>query len=194
MEDARAEKARLRLELKARRLSLTARELQVAGDACARLIAQLPEWKQAKAVCLYASFGAELSTEALLQIALLEGKILVLPRVAKATTLTLHRVQDVADLRRSKLGILEPADEADEIPLSSVGLVLVPGLGFDRLGHRLGYGAGFYDRLLAKCPKKTFLLGHAHTFQFGSCLPTEPHDIKVKAVATPQGIIRCRVR
>ena len=194
MEDARAEKSRLRLVLKARRASLTARELQVAGDACARLVAQLPEWKQAKAVCLYASFGAELSTESLLQIALLEGKILILPRVANATALSLHRVEDVADLQRSKLGILEPAAEAAEIPLTSVGLVLVPGLGFDRLGHRLGYGAGFYDRLLAKCPKKTFLLGHAHAFQVGSCLPAEPHDIKVKAIATPQGIIRCRVR
>ena len=48
--------------------------------------------------------------------------------------------------------------------------------------------------LLAKPPRKTFLLGHAHAFQVIPRLPDEPHDIKVKAVATPQGVIRCRVR
>ena len=53
---------------------------------------------------------------------------------------------------------------------------------------------GFYDRLLAKPPRKTFLLGHAHAFQMVPRLPDEPHDIKVKAVVTPQGVIRCRVR
>jgi len=57
--DARAAKQTLRAELKARRTALTPRELQVAGDEAARLITQLPEWKQAKTVCLYASFGRD---------------------------------------------------------------------------------------------------------------------------------------
>ena len=68
--DARAAKQTLRAELKARRAALTARELQVAGYEAARLITQLPEWKQAKTVCLYASFGGELPTDALLALAL----------------------------------------------------------------------------------------------------------------------------
>ena len=55
--DARADKDRLRAELKDRRTALTPRELQVAGDAAARLVTQLPEWKQAKTVCLYASLS-----------------------------------------------------------------------------------------------------------------------------------------
>jgi hypothetical protein len=79
--DTRAAKETLRAELKVRRTALTARELQVAGDAAARLITQLPpEWKQAETVCLYASFGGELPTDALLALALLEGKRLPLPR------------------------------------------------------------------------------------------------------------------
>ena len=78
--------------------------------------------------------------------------------------------------------------------LADAGLVLVPGLGFDGAGRRLGFGGGFYDRLLTKPPRKTFLLGYAHAFQLVSRLPDEPHDIKVKAVVTPQGVIRCRVR
>jgi 5-formyltetrahydrofolate cyclo-ligase len=192
--ETRAQKARLRSELKDRRTALTPRELQVAGDAAARLITQLPEWKQAKTVCLYASFGGELPTDALMIIALLEGKRLLLPRVTNKTTLVLHEVTDVAMLQSSRLGIREPKATAPIAPLTEASLVLVPGLGFDTAGRRLGFGGGFYDRLLAKPPRKTFLLGHAHAFQLVPRLPEEAHDIKVKAVATPQGVIRCRVR
>ena len=188
--DTRAAKETLRAELKARRAALTARELQVAGDAAARLITQLPEWKQAKTVCLYASFGGELPTDALLALALLEGKRLLLPRVTNKTTLTLHEVTDLAALRPSRLGIREPLLSAPAATLADAGLILIPGLGFDGAGRRLGFGGGFYDRLLAKPPRKTFLLGHAHSFQVVPRLPDEPHDIKVKAVATPQGVIR----
>ena len=181
----RADKERLRTALKARRLALTSRELQVAGDAAARFVTQLPEWKQAKTVCLYASFGGELPTDALMMLALLEGKRLLLPRVTNKTTLTLHEVTDLAALWPSRLGIREPKSAAPAASLADAGLVLVPGLGF---------GGGFYDRLLAKPPRKTFLLGHAHAFQLVPRLPEEPHDIKVKAVVSPQGVIRCRVR
>ena len=110
--DARAAKQTLRAELKARRTALTARELQVAGDATARLITQLPEWKQAKTVCLYASFGGELPTDALLALALLEGKRLLLPRVSHRTQLTLHEVSDLGALQPSRLGIREPKSAA----------------------------------------------------------------------------------
>jgi 5-formyltetrahydrofolate cyclo-ligase len=192
--ETRASKDRLRAELKARRTALTPRELQVAGDAAARLVTQLPEWKQAKTICLYASFGGELPTDALMMLALLEGKLLLLPRVTNKTTLVLHEVADLAALQPSRLGIREPKPTAPVAALAAAGLVLVPGLGFDGAGRRLGFGGGFYDRLLAKPPRKTFLLGYAHAFQLVSRLPDEPHDIKVKAVVTPQGVIRCRVR
>ena len=74
--DARAAKQTLRAELKARRTALTSRELQVAGDATTRLITQLPEWKQAKTVCLYASFGGELPTDAKVLVSLALGTAL----------------------------------------------------------------------------------------------------------------------
>lgn len=192
--DPRAAKDRLRTELKARRTALTPRELQVAGDVAARLVTQLPEWKQADTVCLYASFRGELPTDALLLLALLEGKRLLLPRVTNRTTLTLHEVTDVAALRPSRLGIREPLPTSPTATLAEAGLVLVPGLGFDGAGRRLGYGGGFYDRLLAKPPRKLFVLGHCHAFQLVPRLPHEPHDLRVRAVATPQGVIRCRLR
>ncbi len=192
--DARAAKQTLRAELKGRRAALTSRELQVAGDAAARLVTQLPEWRQAKSVCLYASFGGELPTDALLALALLEGKRLLLPRVTDRTRLTLHEVTDLGALQPSRLGIREPKASAPAALPAEAGLILVPGLGFDGAGRRLGFGGGFYDRLLAKPPRKTFLLGHAHAFQLLPRLPDETHDVRVRAVVTPQGVIRCRAR
>jgi len=192
--EARDAKESLRVGFKARRNGLTPRELQVAGDAAARLVGQSPEWKQSKTVCLYASFGGELPTDGLLVLALLEGKRLLLPRVTGRTQLVLHEVTDLATLEVSRLGIRQPRADAPVVPLSEAGLILVPGLAFDGAGRRLGFGGGFYDRLLAKPPRKTFRLGHAHAFQLVSRLPEEPHDARVQAVVTPQAWHRCRVR
>jgi 5-formyltetrahydrofolate cyclo-ligase len=192
--EARDAKESLRVGFKSRRSSLTPRELQVAGDAAARLVTQSPEWKQAKTVCLYASFGGELPTDALLALALLEGKRLLLPRVTARTRLVLHEVTDLTALETSRLGIRQPKRDAPIVALAEAGLILVPGLGFDGAGRRLGFGGGYYDRLLAKPPRKTFRLGHAHAFQLISRLPDEPHDVRVQAVVTPQGWQRCRVR
>ncbi|MFM8904438.1 MAG: 5-formyltetrahydrofolate cyclo-ligase, partial [Verrucomicrobiota bacterium] len=58
----------------------------------------------------------------------------------------------------------------------------------------LGRGAGFYDRLLHGLTRRTFLLGHAHAFQITGMVPVEPHDVRVRAVVTPQEVLRCRLR
>ena len=192
--DLQSKKSRLRIELKGRRESLTTRELAVAAQACTAAVAKLPEWKQAKTVCLYASFGRELTTDPLIELALAAEKHLLLPRVSDKGVLSLHRVTNLAQLKVSALGIREPQPDAPLAEAKDAGLILVPGLGFDACGRRLGQGAGFYDRLLARLPKKCFLLGHCHAFQLAPSIPTEPHDIKVMAVATPQGVIRCRPR
>jgi 5-formyltetrahydrofolate cyclo-ligase len=68
--------------------------------------------------------------------------------------------------------------------------LLVPLLAFDRFGHRLGYGGGFYDRTLADLPGR-FRLGCAFAAQQIDMVPTGPHDLPLDAVATEEGIIRC---
>ena len=73
------------------------------------------------------------------------------------------------------MGILEPA-EAEIVSPKAVGTWLVPGLAFTRDGKRLGYGGGWYDRLLSGAPKASLKLGIAHAFQVVDDLPCEPHD------------------
>ena len=79
------------------------------------------------------------------------------------------------------MGIMEPVD-AEIVPAKEVYGWIVPGLAFTRDGRRLGYGGGWYDRLLADAPKDAVKLGVAHSFQIVEDLPTEPHDIRLAAV------------
>jgi 5-formyltetrahydrofolate cyclo-ligase len=188
-----AAKALLRVELKKLRESLAPSERKLAADKILGLIIQLPEWQKAQTVCLYASFQGELPTDGLIQSALRAGKKVALPRVAAdSVTATLHLVSNPASLILSNLGIPEPDVKLPIIAPTTIDLFLVPGIGFDREGNRLGHGVGFYDRLLAAAQSKGFRLGYGYDFQVVPAIPNEPHDIRVNAIATPSEIITAR--
>ena len=113
---------------------------QTARDAVdaqiAERVAGLSEWQRAQLVLTYLSIGDEVDTRALIRRAWDEGRTVALPRVAKrAHQMDWYRIEDFDHLETSAFGVEEPA--------------LVPGLTFDRFGYRLGYGGGYYDRLLA---------------------------------------------
>ena len=186
-------KAILREKLKGQRDALPATERNLAADKVLGLILQLAEWKKARTLCLYASFKSELATNGLIQSALRAGKRIVLPRVADENQrCTLHHVTNPASLVLSSLGIPEPSAELPMLEPTAVDLFLVPGIGFDRQGHRLGHGAGFYDRLLASAQSKGFRLGYGYDFQIVPAIPSESHDIPMDAIATPSEIITAR--
>ena len=86
-----------------------------------------------------------------------------------------------SDLRRGPMNILEPA-EAEIVKPSEVAVWIVPGLAFTIQGDRLGYGGGWYDRLMADA--KGFKIGVAHEFQIVKNLPHEPHDIPLIRIVT----------
>ena len=88
---------------------------------------------------------------------------------------------DETHLRQGPMGILEPT-EAEIVSPKEVEVWLVPGLAFTRNGKRLGYGGGWYDRLLAEAPKDAMKLGIAYAFQLLDDLPSEPHDIWLTGV------------
>ena len=82
------------------------------------------------------------------------------------------------------MNILEPA-EAEIVKSSEVAVWIVPGLAFTIMGDRLGYGGGWYDRLLSGAAPDATVLGVAYPFQVVDSLPLEPHDIRVAAVVMP---------
>lgn len=96
---------------------------------------------------------------------------------------------DGDSLRTGPMGILEPAD-ADIVLPQRVAVWLVPGLAFTRDGGRLGYGGGWYDRLMASADERSLKLGIACSFQIVDSLPSEPHDIKLDEVIAPDGVVK----
>lgn len=143
-----------------------------------------------RAVLSYVTFGTEFDTDAFNLALLARGIELILPRMDRATKrLALFRVADVAtDLVAGVWGILEPdpARCAAVVP-SGVDWALIPGLAFDAANGRLGYGAGFYDRLLPDLPRNTPRIAAAFDCQIVDAVPREPHDLAVDRVVTESG-------
>ena len=179
-------KAALRRAVLLRRDALPEGERALLGGRIVRAVLDLPTYENAGVVLAYASFGTELQTDGFLRRVLADGKTLLLPRVDRGA-LGLYEVRDPAvDLEPGRWGIREPKpDRCSPVEPGSVEFALVPGVAFDRRGRRLGYGGGFYDRLLAGgLPEGTPLVSGAFEVQILAEVPTDPHDAPVDLVVT----------
>ena len=152
-------------------------------------VLDLPAYGRSSVVLAYASFGTELRTEGFLRRVLADGKVLLLPRVER-TGLGLYEVRDVArDLAPGTWGIREPTpDRCPTVEPNRVDFALIPGVAFDRSGRRLGYGGGFYDRLLTGgLPGETPRVAGAFEVQMVDEVPVSLHDAPVNFVVTEKG-------
>jgi 5-formyltetrahydrofolate cyclo-ligase len=190
--DLPACKQKLRREFVERIMALDPEERRAQESVLAERFATLPGFSTANTVLLYVStFPEEIATGAMLCLSLELGKRLVCPRVDRMEgRLRLHEVRDLgSDLRRGTLGIPEPRRVCPEIGAESIDWVLVPGLGFDVLGYRLGRGAGHYDRLLPTLRPDAPCWALGLDCQWVEELPVEPHDIPLDGVATPSRFV-----
>ncbi len=171
-------------------------ELKVQKEAAIekRLFA-LEEFRKAKSILAYVSFRSEVDTTRFLQDIINLGKRLILPVVdSRHRVLKLYEVKETSELEHGYMGILEPGvRENREVTLSDIDLVIIPGAGFDLKGNRLGYGGGYYDKLLSSTtPTPTpFLVALAFEEQVSEEIPSETHDIKVDMIITDKRLIRC---
>ena len=120
------------------------------------------------------------------------GKHIVLPLVqVDRQQLALYAIEDIdCDLTPGYRGILEPRPRrARAVAPEALDLALVPGVAFDMWGGRLGFGAGFYDRLLGRLPGQVPKLGMAFDFQVIPRLPHQPHDVILDAIVTDSRVI-----
>ena len=183
-----AAKARLRQTVLARRDAMNAATRAALSQDILREIADLPAYRDARTVLAYAGFGSELQTGGFLRRVLEEGKTLLLPRVNREEKLLeVYEVRDPErDLQAGTWGISEPAPERCAVadPLDT-DFVLVPGVAFDARGGRLGYGAGFYDRLISTAlPPRAWLVAGAFESQMVEQVPMDASDVPVDAVVT----------
>lgn len=179
-------KAALRKEVIARRDAADGEMRNRAAQAIIRDLLELPAYRAAGTVAAYASFGSELSTSAFIAKTLADGKQLILPRINRAQrALELRHVIDpAADLVAGVWGIREPAEHCEIVPVAMIDFMLVPGVAFTQDGARLGYGGGFYDRLLASLDRRTARIAAAFQLQIVEQLPEGPQDQRVDVVVT----------
>lgn len=163
----------------------------------ARLL-QLPEYKHANVALGYMSFGAEFDSSTWVKQVLADGKRLALPKVNRQTgQLDLYWVKNdlASQLAAGVWGIPEPIAERCERlnKLNEVEFALLPGVAFTRGGARLGYGGGFYDKLLCQIEHRPTLVAAAFGLQVVEDMPQEATDVRVEWVVTEQEIIDCSV-
>lgn len=200
-------KSLIRRELISRRAAVSPQErLDWSERIRARLLA-LKAWRDTESVLAYCSMPKEVATQGILEAALREGKQLFLPRCrAGCSHFEAVEVHDLAaDLEPGPLrNLMQPLASLPALKTSENGLkpalqtsqngfdlVLVPGVAFDRLGHRIGFGAGMYDRFFDANPLP-HRLALAFSFQVVDHIPAAPHDLPVHGILTEKGLIEVR--
>lgn len=155
-----------------------------SAQACSQLLLQ-SAWQCARTVLFFAPMPEELDLWPCLETAVATGKRVCLPRTIPGQDA--YAAAEVRELRRDvvpgRFGIREPAPHCAEVPLNRLDLILVPGLAFDRVGHRLGRGKGHYDRWLTA--RSGLTCGVAFDEQLVDAVPLEPHDLIVDCILTP---------
>ena len=180
-----SEKQALRAEIIARRDALAAGERRRYAQALAAALAALPQYASARSVLATMSIGSEVDTRPFLDRARADGKAIVLPRVSgKPSRLRLHEVGDFdRDLVRGVWDIPEPDPaRCPEVALGEVDFGWIPALAASRSGYRLGYGAGYFDKLLTGRGSRPYCVVALPEPFVREDVPHEPHDIPVDLV------------
>ncbi|WP_158265477.1 5-formyltetrahydrofolate cyclo-ligase [Blastopirellula marina] len=134
---------------------------------------------RAETILCYVSARSEVETHPLLVDLLVQGKRLVAPYCIDDERLGLFQLTKLAELESGRFGILEPRIELREsrkISPSAIDLAILPGAVFDLRGNRIGYGKGYFDRLLAELSPEAIRCGLGFECQITAEVPTEPHD------------------
>lgn len=173
------DKQTLRRQIRERKRAMTEAEIVAAGETLGRLFAESALYQNARTIYGYLPYNQEVRTVPMLQRAIREGKRVAVPKVYGDEMKFIY-LDDLSQVEKGYAGIPEPIADAP-IADDPTALVLMPGLAFDREGHRIGYGGGFYDKFLAKEPNHP-TLALCYAFQMQEHLETEEFDIPVDCV------------
>jgi len=188
------QKATIRKEILEKRKSQDPKIGAAHSRSILRSLLSRKEFQKADRILIYLSRDGEVSTDNLLDRAFKLGKRVYVPVVD----------QENDDLRISELpgpdtrfrlaafGVREPAEEdLNFVPPEQIDLVVTPGLAFDRRGGRIGYGKGYYDRLLSRLDSQVPRIALAFDFQVLDTVPQDKNDVRVNAIITEKSTMNC---
>ena len=201
-EDLSEAKRALRGRLLARRRTQDPATVTAASSALHHNLLTHPVWQGARGLAAFVGVRGEAHTRPLLSATLEAGKTLWLPRVLGGGRMCFWPVDDLATLVEGRMGLLEPPGldpsqgRSAPGPEDGVDLVLVPGLGFDRHGGRIGFGAGHYDRAFGArqhegLPMPTLCGLCLHDFLETDGVPMADHDLRMAMVVSDRAVVLC---
>lgn len=184
-------KAELRKSYKLKRRSLTTEAIDGLSLEIANQVLNLPIWgKTYYHIFLSIEEQNEVNTDFILNI--LSGKdkhIVISKSNFKTFEMTHYLLTDATVIKKNEFNIPEPIDGI-EISTNKIELVFVPLLAFDKQGHRIGYGKGFYDRFLSECPKKTLKIGLSFFEAENEIKDCIESDVRLNYCVTPKQIYK----
>lgn len=194
--DATAQRRELRQSLAERRRALTPPERMSAAQGLRRSLEQLPEYLTDARVAGYWASHGELPLNLVIPPLAARGQQFLLPVIGKHKHLRFAPWQSGDEVQPNRYGIPEPVEPGELLEPFQLDLVLVPLLGFDRRGHRLGHGGGYYDRSFAFLneqvrPTEPLLVGIAYDFQELEIVNKESWDVALDFIATNRELIDC---
>jgi 5-formyltetrahydrofolate cyclo-ligase len=194
--DAFAQRRALRQQLGERRRALPPPARMAAAQGLRRSLEQLPEYLTDAHVAGYWACHGELPLNLVIPALASRDQQFLLPLTTADKRLQFAPWQAGDAVQPNRHGIPEPVAPATWLAPEQVELVLVPLLGFDRRGHRLGYGGGYYDRSFAFLnertrPSEPLLVGIAYAFQELPMIDAEAWDVALDFVATENELIDC---
>lgn len=174
--------------MRAKRRALTPCEVDKSSGLIQNNLFSLECIKNAKTVCVFLSTFKEPDTIRIVKQMWADNFKVVVPITnVKTGELLLSYIESMSDLKNGAYGILEPSVALDA-HICDVDVILVPGLAFDREGGRMGFGKGYYDRLLEN--SQSVKIGICYDFQLCEHIPTEKHDVPMDFVVTEKEILK----
>lgn len=186
------EKRALREKVLTLRSALSEEQRGIKSRKVQEFASSITEFQEAQTIMLFLNFRDEVETTGLARIVLELGKRLVLPRCAPKGILIPALIHDMqTDIEPGTWGIREPKKESlVQVNPLEIDCVFVPGAAFDKLGNRLGYGGGYYDRFFERLRDTTPKLALAFNCQIVESIPVEAFDKKIDMLITEGGITR----
>lgn len=178
----------IREKMKKLRRSLTAEEIAQKSEIISDKLFMQSVFSDAETVMVYLSAFKEVDTAPIIQkLYKLNKKVIVPISNTETETITLSYLRSSSFMRKGAYGIWEPetiipANETD------LDIVLTPGLAFDKSCRRIGFGKGYYDKLL--CRTDAYKIGLCYDFQLTESILTDRHDIPMDMIITEKNIIR----
>jgi len=187
-----ARKKEVRKKIRRLRDSLSEVEMRSKSDAIESSLWQLVHEQECKSIMFYIAFGSEVRTKNGINRAIDDGKNVIVPLCSAdeaGELIPCHLFDLQSEIEEGTFGVLEPKPEFRRpFPPEKIDLVVVPGLAFDEKGYRIGYGAGYYDRFLPRCPQALYV-GLAYEMQMVEYAFPSAWDIPVHKTITEERTI-----